>query len=386
MPRMKQYTAWEKGRWNLRCIGVFDETHNVKSFHFECEDDANKETLFLHKPGQFITLRLQVNGQSISRSYTIASPPSRPMTLALTIKRDPKGLVSRFMHDRLTVGDVISVMGPAGTFNSADIDLKPKLLMLSGGSGITPLMSMLRHLYDTADMAHDLRFLHAARTPGDIIFGNELHWMAQERANITIDYICEREAEPGMESGYLTADRLNAMVPDFLERTILTCGPAPYMAAVKTILEQAGFDFSHYHEESFGDPALRTNPDGATPDAVSLIPLVGGPVSAAEAPQAEIGKPTFTAVGDTAGNVVMFQKSGLREAYVEGESVLEIATRAGVAIPTNCQMGLCGTCKVIRVDGDIAMDEEEGLSDEDRAEGYVLTCCGRPSGALTVNL
>ncbi|MGH1483385.1 MAG: 2Fe-2S iron-sulfur cluster-binding protein [Geminicoccales bacterium] len=384
LPQNAVFVPWEKGRWRLRCIGIFHETHDVKTFHFECaDDDIDEKTLFLHKPGQFITLQLQSGARPISRSYTIASPPSRPMTLALTIKRDPGGLVSRFMHDHLSVGDVVSAVGPAGTFNSADIAPRSKLLMLSGGSGITPVMSMLRSIYDTAGGAPDVIFLHSARTPADIIFRNELVWMEAERPNIAVFHICEERAERGMPAGLLDAQILENHAPDFLERTILTCGPKPYMNAVNAILKDANFDFGHYYEESFGDSSLRANPPGAAPENIKS--------AAHPAPCSEIREersPDADALESTvkSSNAVTFVKSDQRIYYRHGESILEIATRAGIAISTNCQMGLCGTCKMRLLSGEVSMDEDEGLADEDRGRGFILTCCGRPKGLVAIDL
>ncbi|MGI9509492.1 MAG: 2Fe-2S iron-sulfur cluster-binding protein [Geminicoccaceae bacterium] len=375
---------WEKGRWALRCIGIFQETHDVKTFHFEhADDDVDKKTLFLHKPGQFITLRLQYGARPISRSYTIASTPSRPMTLALTIKRDPGGLVSRFMHDYLSVGDVISVLGPAGTFNSADIAPRSKLLMLSGGSGITPVMSMLRSIYDTASGAPDVVFLHSARTPADIIFRNELAWMEAGRLNISVLHICAEQAERDMAAGLLDSQILQKHAPDFQERTILTCGPKPYMSAVKTILKDADFDFGHYHEESFGDPSLRANPPDAAPENIQTV---AHPTPSSNGCEEQSPDPNAIESSVESTNEVTFVKSDRRIPYRHGDSILEIATRAGIAIPTNCQMGLCGTCKMRLLSGEVDMDEDEGLADEDRDGGYVLTCCGRPKGPVAIDL
>ena len=103
-----EFHPWTRGKWMLRCVDIRPETHDVKTFSFRTEHNG-KPVLFLHKPGQFVTIRLAHEGQLVPRSYTIASSPSQPFTLQMTTKRDPNGLVSRFMHDHFSVGDLLPV-------------------------------------------------------------------------------------------------------------------------------------------------------------------------------------------------------------------------------------------------------------------------------------
>ena len=166
---------WTAGKWQLCCIDQLRETSDVKTFVFKiASSDGIDSHLFFHKPGQFITLRLKHDDEQLVRSYTIASSPSRPRTLCLTIKRDPNGLVSRFMHDHFAIGDLLDIQGPGGAFNAKDIEFRQSVILLSGGSGITPLMSMARYFYDTSNRNHDFVFIHSARTPEDIIYAANL--------------------------------------------------------------------------------------------------------------------------------------------------------------------------------------------------------------------
>ena len=369
----------------MRCVGIFKETSDVKTFHFMSASKLQEKALFLHKPGQFVALQLIHGGKRFSRTYTVSSPPTRPSTISLTIKRDPRGLVSRFMHDHVKVEDIVPMIGPTGEFNTHDIRPKQKLLLLSGGSGITPVMSALRELYDTVDVKTDVVFLHSARTPQDIIFRNELNWMSSERANFRVVYICEHGSESDMEAGFLDAACLQRQVPDFLERSVMTCGPAPYMEAIVSILNGAGFDMFNYHEESFGNPALRKNPEGAKPGNIHFADPFdpGHTEEVAEHFKRQI---EVEPEEDNAEHVVHFLSSGKEISYKPGETLLSIASRAGIAISTNCQMGLCGTCKIKLDSGKVIMEEEEGLTEEDRADNYILTCCGRPKGSVKIHL
>ena len=149
---------------SLQCCQVRQETHDVKSFFFR----SLAGHAFQFSPGQFLTLELDVDGQRVNRCYTISSPPTRPHTLSITVKRVPGGTVSNWLHDHLEVGDSVRVLGPSGAFSSA-LHPAERYLFLSAGSGVTPLMSMARTHRDLCD-DRDTVFVHSARTPDDIIF------------------------------------------------------------------------------------------------------------------------------------------------------------------------------------------------------------------------
>ena len=163
---------WRTGKLKLRCVQIVDETHDVKTFRFV----AIPAKLFVYKPGQFMTLEVQVEGQIIRRSYTISASPSRPLVISVTVKRVTGGTISNWLHDNLKVGDMLFADGPHGKFSCID-DENDKFLFISGGSGVTPVMSMSRWLADTSHGA-DMRFLHFARSPIDLIFEHELRMMA----------------------------------------------------------------------------------------------------------------------------------------------------------------------------------------------------------------
>lgn len=371
-------SQWTPTRLTLECVDIETETHDVKSFHLRVLPNAAGEApLCLHRPGQFLTLRLRHGDMLVPRSYTIASPPSRPMLLTLTVKRDPHGLVSRYLHDVLRIGERLAAQGPGGSFDLFSVAPRRHIVMLSGGSGITPMMAMLRYLQDRRETGYRVSFLHSARSPADLLFRDELTAIAA-RGGAKLGFICERDALPGMEAGFLTRDMLQAHVPDLHDCTVLTCGPAPYMRAVRAMLGEAGFDMAHYHEESFGDPAERRNPDGATPE--SLRPDGGEPAASAVPP------PVDHQPANAGQNLVHFTLSGKAAPYRPGETILDVASREGIAVPTNCQMGLCGTCKAHCSAGQVAMDDTEGLAPGELEQGMVLTCCGRPQGAVSIAL
>lgn len=367
-----ELSRWKKGRSVMTCTAITQETHDVKSFRLEQDSD----TLFLFKPGDSVVLEFLARGERVFRNYTIASSPSKPHSIVLTIKRDPDGAVSRWMHDNLAVGDKLSVNGPAGMFNCVDIPSE-KMLMLSGGSGITPVMSMSRWMCDATTGEHDIRFVHSARTPDDIIYRHELEYMDRQFGGFSFHPVCETSgnAEDWRgPTGFLTDEILAELVPDFLERTVYCCGPAPYMDAVKSILGQAGFDMSRYHEESFTE-GRTTDLDPFHPDDLSVaLPGEAPPPTAAPKQSS------------TEGAKVTFTVTGVEGVCQPGMTILELAHSLGVAVPTSCCMGFCGTCKSKVLEGEVDLPEREGLTDEELAEGYTLACVGQPIGNIKVEL
>ena len=235
---------------------------------------------------------------------------------------------------------------------------------------------------DTRQTAFNVAFLHAARTADDIIFRQELELIAA-RTGTSLGFICERAAEKEMDEGFLTKELLIERVPNILDCTVLTCGPAPYMNAVKSMLGDLGFDMAHYHEESFGNPKERNNPEGAKPEDLTVDSVALSNMSAA-GEAATVGKPSRGEHKDVCK--VTFSLSGKTVPYSPGQTILDVATREGIAIPTNCQMGLCGTCKAKCLSGDVHMDDTEGLEPGELEQGMVLTCCGRPKGPISIEL
>ncbi len=347
--------TWSNGRHLVRCVKVVQETWDVRTFCFMAEQPV----MFFFKPGQFVTLELEIDGQPIMRSYTISSSPSVPYSFSLTIKRVPGGKVSNWLHDSLKEGDELPVHGPVGLFNAIDFPAD-KVLFLSGGVGITPVMSMSRWFFDTNGNV-DMVFVHSARTPKDIIYHRELRHMASRINNFKLHLICEKyeigETWSGYR-GYLNQKMLDLIAPDFMEREVFCCGPTPYMHAVKRLLEANGFDMQRYHEESFG-----ATPEEARADALEHA-------EQAQAASDKLSREDML--------LVEFAKSGKSVQIAPGETVHAAAAKLGLYIPKACGMGICGTCKVRKVSGAVTMNHNGGISDTDVAEGYILTCCSTP--------
>lgn len=355
--------TWVNGRHPLRCVKVIQETADVRTFCLAAEQPM----LFFFKPGQFVTLELDIDGERVMRSYTISSAPSVPYSVSITVKRMPGGKVSNWLHDNLREGDEVVVHGPVGDFNCID-HFAPKVLMLSGGVGITPLMSMARWFFDT-NANVDMVFVHSARSPRDIIFHRELEHIFSRIPEFRLNIVCERSDELGEAwsgyRGHLNLRMLELMAPDFREREVFCCGPTPYMNAVKHVLETNGFDMSRYHEESFGATPIEVRQD--------VIELA----EQAEAEAEQIDASDLI--------TVEFVSAGRRARILPGETVHAAAAKVGLHIPKACGMGICGTCRVQLRSGEVDHEHNGGITDEDLAEGFILSCCSKPKGRVSVD-
>jgi ferredoxin-NADP reductase len=336
----------------LICREVRDETHDVKTFLFT----PREPRLFRYRPGQFLTLDLEIDGARINRCYTISSTPTRPHAVTITVKRQPGGAVSPWLHATLRPGSAIRAVGPMGEFSCVNHPAS-KYLFLSGGSGITPLMSMARAHDDLASAA-DIIFVHNARSPADIIFRGELALMAQHRPHFRFVPVCETDA-PGERwhglAGRLGLPMLRLIAPDVLDRAIFCCGPAPYMAAVRAMLAEIGFDMARYHEESF---------DFATLAAARFIEAT------TEAP--------------TDGFKVEFTKSGRTITCAPDVFVLDAAEAAGMRLPSSCTQGMCGTCKSKLLSGTVDMKHAGGIRKREIEQDLILICCSKPTSDLVI--
>ena len=339
----------------LLCTRIEQVTHDVKSFVLARVDRAG----LAFDPGQYLTVTVETDDGELQRCYTIASPPTRPDLLTITVKRVPDGPVSGWLHDRFAVGDTLRVRGPYGRFGTAR-NPAAKYLFLSAGSGITPVMSMTRVLHERTEPT-DLVFVHSARSPDDIIFRGELATIAA-RPGIAVTSVCETgSATERWEgpTGRLTLRLLLQLAPDLHDREVFSCGPPGYLQAVREILELAGVDPVRCHEESFDLGSRRPAPrDPSSPGSGS---------------------------GSPPHHAVQLRRSGRTIECRADESILDAALRAGVRPPSMCREGVCGTCRTTLVAGDVDLQHAGGIRPQQVERGEILLCCSRPRGDVVVD-
>lgn len=352
--------VWDPERDDrLTCVAVYAETHDVRTFVFE----APERRRFVYEAGQFLTFGFEIGGETVYRCYSLASSPLRPHTASITVKRVPGGPVSGWLHDNLRPGMSIQAVGPMGSFTAVRHPAR-RYLFASGGSGITPLMSMSRALADRAAPI-DVVFLHAGRTPADLVFRAELALMARRLTGFRVLFLPEDRAGeadwPG-PTGRLSTDLLEALVPDVAERTVLCCGPAPFMRAVEKSCGDLGVPAANFHHESFDFSTLQAEE-----------PAVAAAVEHAEQKAEEIR--TYT---------VDFAKSKRTLAIKADEFVLRAARAAGLRLPASCTTGLCGTCKSKLLSGRVDMKHQGGIRQREVDSGLFLPCCSKPLSDLVI--
>lgn len=352
---------WQRGEVTLRCVEKWHETHDVVSFRFQGIEPVK----FNYKPGQFITFKLEIDTQPIYRSYTIASSPSRPYSLIVTIKQIEGGLVSNYLANELNVNDEVTVVGPDGAFNLIDVQAD-KYLFLSAGSGVTPMHSMSRWLCDTT-VGSDIAFVHSARSAEDIIFAETMATMAARCDSLALSYVLEDDSakqqviarDPKIQctSGRLDIAKLAALVPDYQTRTVFICGPEPYMAAVKSMLQQAQFNMANFYQESFA----------AAPKTVSKKVLLSSSEHAA------------------AGGF-MLNIAGKVFPLGSDQTLLEGIESEGLPIIAACRNGVCGACKCQVTKGSVATSSTATLTADEIAAGFVLACSTTISSDVSLTL
>jgi len=343
-------------RGRLRVAGVFTETADVKTFRLMPPEGG--PVPFCFAPGQFLTVSVEEDGRRLSRSYTIASPPTRSAYVELTVKREANGAVSRHLHDQVRPGDELDLVGPAGAFTFAGDGAEDGVVLIAGGVGITPMMSIVRALTDRC-WPGDIHLIYGARSTRDFLFRDELEHLQLRHANLQVVATMRRAegtAWMGPE-GVVTKELIEHSVPDIARRRVHLCGPPPMMAAVRAALAELGVPAEAVRTEAFG-PARGQEAPPPTP---------------APAAAAGVQAPS-----------VSFSRSGKSAPLPAGRTVLEAAEAVGVAIDFSCRVGTCGTCVIPLRSGSVTMAVEDGLPPEDKARGLILACQAKSSADLVV--
>lgn len=345
----------------LTCVAVFPETHDTKTFVFRAPEGRR----FVFAPGQFLTFGFEIAGEVLNRCYSLASSPLRPGTASITVKRVPGGTVSGWLHAEMRPGTTVRALGPMGAFTAARHP-SPKYLFLSGGSGITPLMSMSRAYADLA-LPVDIVFLHAARSPLDLVFRAELDLIARRLDGFRLIHLPERRdggAEWPGAVGRISVPLLRCLVPDAADRVVFCCGPDPFMAAARGVCAALGVPASNHHQESFDVSTLQAEEPAVAMDA-----------EIAER-EIETASPAFT---------VTFARSDRTIQVGAGQFILATARDRGVTLPSSCRTGLCGTCKSKLLSGTVDMQHRGGIRQREIAAGLFLPCCSKPLSDLVVD-
>jgi ferredoxin-NADP reductase len=357
-PPVTQPATTKKWAGKLRVGRIFQEKPDVKTFRLM--NPLGGPLPFTYLPGQFITVALAPDNQPVKRSYTIASSPTQHDHVEITVKHENEGIVSGFLHNRVKEGDLLDFSGPSGFFTFTGRECKC-ILLIGGGVGITPLMSVLRYLTDRS-WPGDIFLLYCIKTPRDIIFREELDYLQRRNPNLRVVITVSRPEGTDWKGpiGRITKELIVQTVPDVASRYVHICGPVPMMEVAKKMLIELGVPSGRMKTEAFG-PALG-KPEPILP-TVPTAPLLGS----------EISLPTVT-----------FSVSDKSAPLPPDKVILDVADEIGVEIDNSCRVGTCGTCRVKLLSGQVTMAVEDGLEPGDKERGMILACQAKATANVEV--
>lgn len=468
---------WNPQEFQAECVGTVPESGGMKTFVFRRVDGAP----LAFRPGQYLNIAFPVDGPDadpVDRSYSISSAPTQPWTFDVTVKREGGGRVSGWVHDTVHPGTVLDMLGPVGAFHLPDAERRPRYLLLAAGSGITPIMSMIRTIHSLPGYADIVMLYHGAK-PGTFAFSRELEYLASVDSRITVYYsLGDRSVDATWEgmAGRLTASMIDDVAPDANGRHVYACGPEGYLDVAADLLMKVGVDDTAIHVEYFsGDRQVRLEykeevalagelaeeyaeavQDFHEAQTASLNVFVSNPDAGAEAGAGETGNPggsagarnTDSAGGsagarnttetvetsaapeaaetakpagptdpaDPAGTVgtagtagtgissaapgpdpadfetvgtgaltMAFVRSRLNVRIDAEEEILPVAKQAGIRIGANCQEGMCGSCKSVKLSGEVEMNHQGGIRQREIDAGKFLPCCSTATTDLIID-
>jgi len=341
----------------LRVAEVITETDEANSIRFEVPQELRDR--FAFRPGQHLTLRATIDGEELRRNYSLCTAPDDDDWM-VTVKRIAGGRFSNWVGDNLKAGDTIEVMPPHGSFTTEfDSSKSRHLVAIAGGSGITPVMSLIK---STLKYEPQSRFtlLYGNRDSSSVIFLEQLAALKDKHlGRLEIYHFLDAEEQDiDLFNGMLTRERLDeiipALVPDAKEVDgWFICGPGPMMDAAEGSLLDGGTPKERIHIERF----TADRP----PEAVSR----------------EMAQLQSQAEGVT---VAVTLDGRTRKVPFAAGNILDSARAAGLPAPFACKAGVCATCRARVTKGKVEMAARYGLTDEEVAAGYVLTCQSVPVG------
>lgn len=334
----------------LHVSAVIEETADTKSIVFEVPPELSAE--FAYKPGQFLTLRLPVDGRQVRRCYSMSSTPAADDAPRVTVKRVEQGVGSNWICDHIKAGDSIEVLPPSGSFTPR-AGLDGDFLLLAGGSGITPVYSILRSALHQG--SGRIVLLYMNRDERSVIFRKEL--MALAAAYPTrLQVIHWLDSVQGVPS----LAQLAELAKPFCSGQAFICGPGPFMDAAVAALQAIDMPSERIHVERF--VSLRDEDDTAELNAAATA---SAPATAIEEAQIELlldGKVHHLRCGGQ-------------------EVILDAALAAGIEAPYSCRAGMCASCMCRVTEGSVYLRHNEVLDKKDLAKAWTLACQALPTSA-----
>ena len=331
----------------LQLARVQRQTADAKTLRFLLP--PNRPLSF--RPGQFLNFQWEIDGKPVQRCYSICSSPTQTGYIEITPKQNPNGYVSVFLNQNASIGLTVEASDPMGQFFFDEAEHR-RIVLIAGGSGITPFRSMLRYIDDRC-LPTEVTLLYFVRTRKDVIFEADLKLLQSRLPNFhLLTVLSQPDPEWIGLTGHLTRDLIEINVEDIPSRTFFLCGPPAMMKSARELLQSLNVSPARIKQESFG-----AAPTPGPADQNQVIQMA----------------------------LVEFARSKQTRMTSSSATLLEIADTCGIRLPFGCRQGCCGTCATKLLKGRVHMQREEGLTPELKQAGYILPCVSHAQCDVTID-
>lgn len=344
--------------FNLKVKSITKETPSAIVIELDISNALL--THFSYIPGQYLTFKLFIDGKEYRRSYSICSTPYLNQNICVAVKEVSGGKVSTYLNNKLKVGDELQVMIPEGRFTiDMDKDNERKYVFFAGGSGITPIISIIHSLL-LVEPKSDVVLYYGNFDENSIIFKSNLDKLALQFPNFRLFYVLEEAVHPSDDllHGRLTKEKVSLLLSKRESgASYFICGPTPMMQNVEEILTRFNIPKEYIYVEYFTSVS---NAD-LKEDIITIE---------------EIQERVVRVILDGVSTEISYLNNKL--------PILEAALDAGLDAPYSCQQAVCCSCRAKLIEGEVSMKNNYALSEEEIADGFILTCQSIPLSAVTI--